>query len=375
MYDNRNRLIYLLVITSVILTLFTFVASSHSEKIPSVSAKAAVLYEPRTKRFLYTKNEDERLGMASTTKIMTALIALENLPPEELITADSNAVGIEGSSIYLKPGETMRAIDLIYALILQSANDAAEVLAYRISGSIQEFAKLMNEKAQELGAKNTNFTNPHGLDDKEHYTTASDLAIITAKALENEAFREIASTKIKTVESSLTKRVLVNHNKLLKSYEGCIGVKTGFTKKTGRSLVSAADKDGLTLICVTINAPDDWSDHTKMLDFGYSVLEIQHLADVGSFSYEIPVINGKQTSVKISNLEPFSYISDKDGSEYKTEVFLSRYFSAPIQEGEVLGKVIFTKNGVEIGSIPLISRESIEIKKKNTFFLFDNNNY
>ena len=282
MYDNRNKLVALLIITSVILSIFTFVSYSQSSEIPSVSAKAAALYEPKTKRFLYTKNSEEHLGMASTTKIMTALVAIENLNLDELIEADPRAVGIEGSSIYLKAGETLRAIDLIYALILQSANDAAEVIAYKISGSIEAFTKLMNDKAKELGAKNTNFTNPHGLDDKEHYTTASDLAIITAAALENDVFKEIASTKTKTIESSLTERVLVNHNKLLKSYEGCIGVKTGYTKKTGRSLVSAADKDGLTLICVTINAPDDWKDHTQMLDFGYSKLEIQHLAYVGS---------------------------------------------------------------------------------------------
>ena len=210
----------------------------------NLSAKSAVLYEPTTGEFLYEKNANLRLGMASTTKIMTALIALESLDLDQEIAVDDRAIGIDGSSIYLERGEIMGAEELIYSLMLRSANDAAEALAYEISGSIEAFCELMNEKAHSLGLENTSFKNPHGLDAKEHFTTAHDLAIISAEALKNQKFKEISSTYKKVVESNFQTRTLVNHNKLLKMYDGCIGVKTGYTQACGRSLVGAAERDG-----------------------------------------------------------------------------------------------------------------------------------
>jgi D-alanyl-D-alanine carboxypeptidase len=208
--------------------------------------------------------------MASTTKIVTAVIALTELDSDKIIEVDKRAVGIEGSSVYLEEGEMLSAKSLVYATLLSSANDAAAALAYEISGDIPSFAMKMNELAASLGLQNTNFTNPHGLDDKEHYTSAHDLALLTAYAIKNPLFLEIASTKRAEIISSLKNRTLVNHNKLLSSYEGCVGVKTGYTKKSGRSLVSAAERNGKMLISVTINAPDDWIDHKRMLDFGFS---------------------------------------------------------------------------------------------------------
>ena len=244
-----------------------------SQNTVSVSARAAVLYEPGSGEFLYRKNDNKRLAMASTTKIVTALIALETLPLNKQIEIDERAVGTDGSSVYLEKGEIMSAEDLIYSLMLASANDAAEALAYEISGEIDAFCALMNEKACELGANDTNFKNPHGLDAKDHYTTAADLALLTAAALKNEAFKEICSTYRKTVTSNLKDRPLVNHNKLLKKYDDCIGVKTGYTQLSGRSLVGAAQRDGVTLISVTIDAPDDWNDHKKLFDYGFKKLE------------------------------------------------------------------------------------------------------
>ena len=335
MQENKNKAILVLIILTLILTLFTVFISSSST--PEVSAKAAALYEPKTKRFLYLKNADQRLSMASTTKIMTALIALETLTKDEIIEIDERATGIEGSSIYLKPGESMSVKDLVYALLLGSANDAAAALAYRISGGIEEFSALMNERAAELGLKDTNFKNPHGLDAEDHYTTARELALLAAAALQNDDFKEIAGTYKKELESSEIPRIVVNHNKLLKSYEGCIGVKTGYTKRSGRSLVSAAERDGLTMISVTINAPDDWQDHRRMLDYGFSRLEARTLADPGEFSYEIPVIGGNQARVKVSNEKKLSIILEKGDSEVRSVVRLNRYYAAPIKIGEVLG--------------------------------------
>ena len=366
MYDNRKRFLILLLLLVLVFSLFTVYISSE-QKI-TVSAKSAALYEPETKRFLYTKNSKERLGMASTTKIMTALIALETLDLNENIAVDSRAVGIEGSSIYLKSGEIMNALDLIYALLLQSANDAALALAYRIADSIENFANLMNQKVKELGLTDTHFTNPHGLDEKEHYTSAHDLAIISAEALNNDIFREITSTYKREVESSDTKRLLVNHNKMLKSYDGCIGVKTGYTTRSGRCLVSAAEREGLTMISVTIDAPDDWRDHTQMLNYGYSALEKRTLASAGEFNYEIPVTSGIQNTVRVSNAEELKLILNKSDPEIQSHVKLSRYFSAPISKGDVLGTIIFTKGGVQIATLPLCADGSVEKEKEKKGF-------
>lgn len=369
MYDNRSKIIIFIIVLSLILSLFTIFISS--ESAPQTSARAAALYQPDTGNFLYLKNADEKLPMASTTKIMTALISLEKLDLSENIAVDGRAVGIEGSSIYLKAGEILNALDLIYAVMLQSANDAAAALAYKISGSIEAFAELMNEKAKELGLKSTNFTNPHGLDNDEHYTTARELAIITAEAYKNNSFKTIASTYKKEIVSSESKRTLVNHNKLLKSYDGCIGVKTGYTKKSGRCLVSAAERDKLSFICVTIDAPDDWRDHTEMLDYGYSLLEAKTLAYQGEFNFNLPVISGIESCVNLTNTEEIVKILKKNDTDVKSTVKLPRYVVAPVKYGDVLGKIIFTKHGEKIAELNLIATKDInEVKNKKKFSLF-----
>ena len=272
MKDNRDKIFTVLIIATLIFCLFTiFVYSAPSREI-RISAKAAVLYNPSTDTFLYSKNENTPLPMASTTKIMTAIVAIENAELDKIVTVDDRAIGIEGSSIYLKQGEELSIESLLYALLLRSANDAAAAIAYEIADSIEAFSLMMNQKAQELGLNNTSFENPHGLDAKNHYTSARDLAILSAYAISNPIFKEICSTKKKIIESSLESRLIINHNKLLNFYDGCIGIKTGYTKKSGRSLASAAEKYGQTLVCVTINAPDDWNDHKKLFDYGFAQL-------------------------------------------------------------------------------------------------------
>ena len=365
MFYNKQRILLLLLILMFVFSLFTIFISS--ETILSVSAKSAALYVPETDTFLYRKNENDRLPMASTTKIMTALIALERLREDEVITATKDTVGVEGSSIYLEEGEQMRAIDLVYSMMLQSANDAALTLACYISEDMESFSALMNEKAKNLGLEDTNFENPHGLDAKNHYTSAHDLALITAEALKHETFRKITSTYKKEVASNLKSRLLVNHNKMLKSYDGCIGVKTGYTKKSGRSLVSAAERDGLTLISVTIDAPSDWSDHTKMLDYGYSLIENRALAYKEDYMYTIPVIDGEKEFVTAGIVNDIYKVVNKN-SVIETEVKLTRYLVSPIFKGDILGEIIFTENGEIIDRCDIIAKETVQKRKKHKFF-------
>ena len=209
-------------------------------EVPSVSAKSAVLINAEDNGIIFSHNCNEKLPMASTTKIMTALVALENCPLDEKIIVDASAVGVEGSSVYLQKGEVLTLRQLLYALLLQSANDAATAIAVHVGGDVEGFARMMNEKAQKLGLHNTHFTNPHGLDDENHYTTAYELALVASAALKNPEFQKIVSTVKTEIPKGNEARYLVNHNRLLREYDGCIGVKTGFTRRCGRCLVSVS---------------------------------------------------------------------------------------------------------------------------------------
>ena len=365
MYNNRKKLFILLIIAALIFSLFTLYISSEAPF--SISAKAAALYIPELEKFIYTKNPDEKLGMASTTKIMTALVALEALDENEILLADKESCGIDGSSLYLRPGETISAIDLIYALMLQSANDAACVLANRIAGGIDQFAELMNKKAKELGLKNTHFANPHGLDNKDHYTTAHDLAIISAEAMKNTRFQDIVSTTKREITISENQKIIVNHNKMLKMFDGCNGVKTGYTQKCGRCLVSSANNNNIPVIAVTLSAPDDWNDHAKLLNHAYSLLERRVLCERGSFANEISVIGGKYETVRISAKNDVTSVVRKDSGEITSSIKLFNDVSAPILKGEALGTVIFTSDGREIARVSLIAESEIETNNKIGF--------
>ncbi len=369
MKRNLNLYIAMLLIAALIFSFLTIYAFGQEEthKI-SVSAHSAVLYQPETGTFLYSKNSSVKMPMASTTKIMTALVALEESSLTDLVVIDENSVGIEGSSAYLKEGEKLTMEELLYALLLQSANDAAVAIACHISGDVDAFASLMNSKAYSLGLSNTHFRNPHGLDNEEHYTTAEDLAKIAAEALKNESFRNITSTYKKTFSTEERSRTYVNHNKLLRMYDGCIGVKTGFTKKSGRCLVAAAERDGLTFISVTLDAPSDWNDHKKMLDMGFNSLERIILAEKNEFCYKIPIVNGEIDELTVTNKNEASIITKKGDQRIESHLKLIRYAIAPVREGEILGEVIFTLNGQEIDRINLIATETILKKKESSFF-------
>ena len=242
-----------------------------------MSAKHAIVMDAASGKVLYAQGAKERCLIASTTKIMTGLIICEECNLSQMVCVPPEAAGIEGSSIYLKAGEQVRMEDLLYGMMLQSGNDAAAALAIAHSGSMEAFARRMNQRAQELDLQDTHFANPHGLDAEENYSTAADLARLGAAAMENETFARVVSTR----QHRFGDRVVVNHNKLLWRYEGAEGVKTGFTKKAGRILVSSAVRQGRRLICVTINAPDDWNDHTALLNEGFTRFEPRMLCRKG----------------------------------------------------------------------------------------------
>ena len=337
----------------------------------SLSAKSAILIEAESGIVLYQKDAFVKRPMASTTKIMTALVAIESGNIDRLVKVDERARGVEGSSIYLAKDEVLSMRDLLYALLLASANDAAAAIACEVAGSVEKFADLMNEKARELGLSSTHFTNPHGLHDDNHYTTAYDLALITSAALKNEIFLEICSSKSKTIPLNTDEgtRYLTNHNKLLRNYKGCIGVKTGFTKTSGRCLVSAAERDGLRIIAVTLGAPDDWRDHTAMLDFGFDRYTRQTLAKKGEFTATLDVIGGAVSGVVAANTKELSVFLSKDHDTLEYKIECIRPLFAPIARGEEIGSIIYYENGKEIASSPLVTVTKVEKKQiKRGFF-------
>ena len=335
--------------------------------LTGVSARGAVLMEADSGQVIFGQNQHAKLPMASTTKIMTALVALESLPLDTRITIPPEAVGIEGSSIYLCEGEILTLEDLLYALLLESANDAAVAIALSVDGSVEAFAARMNRKAYELGLTNTHFVNPHGLDHEEHYTTAYELGVITAAALQNPAFRQICSTDRKTIplHGEEGVRLLLNHNKLLDSFDGCIGVKTGFTKKTGRCLVSAAEREGVTLVAVTLNAPDDWRDHTAMLEYGFGMYESVTLCDEGFFSAPLHLISGAQEYVIAENTAALSAVLKRNHGPVICVVELPPFTFAPIETGETVGYLRFFETSPdgtkrELGAVPLTAAYGVD---------------
>ncbi|MBE6718539.1 MAG: D-alanyl-D-alanine carboxypeptidase [Ruminococcaceae bacterium] len=362
------------IISTAICSLLLFCSICIDCRAINISAQSAVVIDGNSSIVVYEKDAHTRRGMASTTKIMTALVAIENCPLDKTVKIADEAIGVEGSSIYLARGEQLTMEQLLYALLLQSANDAATAIAIEVGGSVDNFANMMNEKAKSLGLCNTNFTNPHGLYDDNHYTTAYDLAIITKNALQNSTFKKIVSTKKAVIPLNKDEgsRVLVNHNKLLSLYDGAIGVKTGFTKKCGRCLVSAAERDGTTIIAVTLNAPNDWKDHTVMLDTGFESIITHNLAEKGSLSYKVPVVGGDKDYITVSNSESMKYTCKKDGSQITSELILDRFLFAPVMTGETVGQVIFYNNGEEIGRLDLVTQDKVEQKivKKKRFSFF-----
>ena len=364
-----KKIVRIVLCVSLVLSLLISASAKQIPKIPtsvpapSLSAESAVLIDASNNAIIHEKNAHARMAMASTTKIMTALVAAENCDLDKAVSVSADAVGVEGSSIYLYAGEKMTMRDLLSAMLLESANDAAAAIAIEVGGSVEGFCELMNEKAAELGLTDTHFKNPHGLYDEEHYTTAYELSVIASAALCNEDIKEIVSTRKMTITPiEGNTRVLYNHNKMLAMYEGAIGVKTGFTKKSGRCLVSAAERDGLRLISVTLNAPDDWNDHKKMLDLGFDTLESCVLAQKGEVCHKLMVMGGKESHVALLCADTVSVTLPKGSSERilrVTETY-NRYEFAPIKVGKTIGSVTFYLDGKKIASAELIAGTEVE---------------
>lgn len=327
-------------------------------------ARAAVIMDVGSGRILYSKNMNEKLAMASTTKIMTTLVAIESGRLEEKLTVSRKASLTEGSSIYLREGEKHNVGDLLYAIMLRSGNDAAVAVAEHIGGSIEGFAALMNEKAQEIGADDTKFVNPHGLDAEGHYTTARDLALITAYALKNPLFSDIVSSKKKTINGPNNEnwdRVMINKNKMLWQFDGGDGVKTGFTKKAGRCLVSSATRNGMRLVCVVLNCGPMWNDSSVLLEYGFKNFTNKKVVDKDTNFKVIEVRNGKEKFVSIKPSEDFALAMRTDGTE--SVKLLPKGLNkarAPINKGDAAGSLEIYFDNKLLGTVKLEYTESVE---------------
>lgn len=329
----------------------------------SLSAQSAVLISADTSAVLYEKDAHLQLSMASTTKIMTALLTLEEAERsgDPTVEITEEMVAVEGSSMGLMPGDEISLTNLAAGMLLASGNDAANTAALYLDGSLEGFAQRMNERAGEIGMTETNFVTPSGLDDDEHYSTAYDMALLAGEALKNPEFRKLCSSSTYQVEfAEPGKKVsYTNHNKLLRLYEGCIGVKTGFTKKSGRCLVSAAECDGVTLIAVTLNAPDDWNDHMALLDYGFSTLTSVSL-DGSDFSVEVPVVGSDRAALSVFGGAGGSVsLPVADAGRISRRVLLPAFCYAPVKEGDKVGSLQYCLDGKEIYSVPLFAGESV----------------
>lgn len=308
----------------------------------SSSAKAMCVMETTSKRVLNSKNMDAKLAMASTTKIMTAITAIENCGDlDKPFEISPKAVGVPGTSLYLRKGEVFSTRDLLYGLMLISGNDASVAIGEHISGSISAFVGLMNKTAKKIGANNSHFDNTHGLDSKTHYTTAYDLALITSYAMQNPTFREIVSTKNTKISNADGKsRYLKNKNKLLNSFDGCNGVKTGFTDDAGRCLVSSAERDGMDIVCVVLNCGPMFEECSRFMEEAFDNYKLYDLTKFYNFPQEIAVNNGREQMVKVATFGQYLYpLKESEKDMVKIKYQLAPSIEAPVEKGQEVGKV------------------------------------
>ncbi len=367
---NLTALLLVLIIsTTTVIADKAFETAGEKLHFPDISAKSYVLADAKTGEVIFSHNENSRMPIASTTKVMTCLVALENSKLDDVVTVSAESTGIEGSSIYLYEGEKITVEDLLYALMLESANDSAVCLAEHISGSVDGFSKLMNEKASELGLKNSCFANPHGLEDPEHYSTALDMSRVWCEAMKNETFRKIVATKTYKIElgSDDGYRFLSNHNRLLKTFEPCIGGKTGYTKTAGRCLISAVEQNGVELVMVTLNDPNDWADHKALMEYALSLYTTMEVAENGTVSHVVPVVGGKEKSVKLVNVDGLS-LTLRDVTKLEVTVSSPRFVYAPVKDTALpIAEVIYSVDGNVVAKLPLYPENTVETLPKQSF--------
>ena len=334
----------------------------------SVSAESAVLIEATTGRILFGKNEREFRPMASTTKIMSALLCLESGNLDEKLVVDAEAITVEGSSMGLVEGDVVTKRALCCGMLLPSGNDSANATAVAVAGSISDFAVMMNDRAEEIGMTDTHFVTPSGLDAEGHGSTAYDMAILTAEALKNPDFAYICSQESISLSfgNPPYDRRLYNTNKLLSMSEDCIGVKTGFTDEAGRCLVSAMERDGITLICVTLNAPDDWNDHLRLYEHGYSRVGLKTVNENGLAAN---VVGGDADTVALYSDDAEILVIDGETSVIEKKIVLPPIIYAPVTEGERVGEVQYYIDGKQIAVSGLYSSQGVQpfVDEEKTF--------
>lgn len=339
--------------------------SSASGTYPQVQAKAAILMDASSGRILYQKNAHERLPEASLTKIMTGLLAVENGVLDQKSTISRNAAGTPERSIWLEAGETLTRRQLLYACMLNSANDAAVALSESVAGSERDFVKRMNLRAQQLGMKDSHFSNPHGLQTSYHYTTAYDLAILSRKAMNYKTFRQVVSTKTHKIPwaGNDYERLLINQNRLLYRYDGAIGIKTGFTKQAGSCVVGAAQRGSLVLIAVAMNSPKVYEDLQQMLDYGFANYHNKVIKKVNQLEVEVPVTNGQFKTVKTRpEIDLAIAVSAKEQSALSYKLNLHERIVAPIKKNQILGSYRIFISGREAGQVNLMASNTVAKK-------------
>lgn len=337
---------------------------AYSEDLPEVSAEAYIVMETDTGDVLAAQKADEPMLIASTTKIMTALVVLDRCDLDMTVTVQPEWTGIEGSSMYLVPGQELTVRELLYGLMLASGNDAAVALACVTAGGVEAFAELMNEKAAALGCANTHFSNPNGLDAEDHYSSARDLALITREAIRNEEFCRIVSTASQTVGD----QTYTNHNRLLTECEGVFGVKTGYTEAAGRTLVTCCERGGVTLICVTLDDPDDWDDHSALYAWAYDLYEGTEVLSADA-QWTVPVIGGVCDEVTVSPEAALSVML-RDDQTAELSVRLPAFSYAQVDAGEQAGEAIIRVDGQAVRSVKLVYNDTVEREQevKPAFF-------
>ena len=340
--------------------ILVFISSLSFATDPKINAESAILMDAKSGRILYSFNPYKKLPMASTTKIMTALIAIEKGNMEDIVEIGKDSVGIEGSSIYLYENEKISLKDLLYGLMLRSGNDASVAIGKYIGGDLKKFISMMNDRAKDIGTMNTSFANPNGLDAQNHYTTAYDLALIAREALKYEEFKEIVSTKT-YIANRDKNNYFYNKNKTLWQYEGGDGVKIGYTKRSGRCLVSSATREGMQLIAVVLNDGDWFNDCYKLLDYGFENYSSYIIYDIGQFVSNVKVINGELDflPVVVDDVCVLS-LKESEKEKIKLSIKLPDEIPAPINIGDKIGKISIYLDGELLYTSNLISKSKVK---------------
>lgn len=362
--------IFLAVVMAVITLPYALAEESEKSDNLGVSAEAYVLYCADNGQIIASKNENKKMKPASTTKIMTSLIVLEEAASSDRVITFTKDMVAEGSSMYLGIGEKVHLSDLAVGMMMSSGNDAANAAALSISDSFEDFSKRMNERAEQIGMKNTHFVTPSGLDDDNHYSTAFDMALLMSYALENEDFANLTSKKSAKVDFAEPDKHITysNHNRLLSLYEYCTGGKTGYTQAAGRCLVTSAKKDGLTFVCVTMNDRNDWKDHTALYNYGYERYCRVDCSD-SDFAADVPCVGGQEDNVSVIAEKDASIVLPVESkSELERKVYIDSFFYAPVKKEQNVGRIDYIVDTKVVSSVNITAVDTVEAKKNNNIF-------